>query len=909
MSTRRNKKKNKQPLKAALSGTEKTMLETKVRQIEKEMTEPTKMKIFGKIKNEVRWKNHRPDVLIKAIEKYMIAEEPKKKRNKSKTPSNQTNEPSTNLEHLNNPNRQFESFVFGGNTQPNTTNPSTANQMNGGNKTPYKIIDYAAGKKTNDRKRTFNEMNSENSNSGNTNKPETVYVDSTEGKRDLLHYANHSQKAREQLDEIIKDKLAEKHGKKRRRMNNSEDVASSDPIAAASNTSWEIVYTEETLSSVGGTDQIDDKLHDLIVSMQCDVWRFLGVSPPRSVLLHGPPGSGKTLLAHALAGECGVGLIKVSAPELVAGLSGQSEAKIRSLFESAVVNEPCIVFIDEIDVIANKRENAQRQMESRIVAQLLTCLDDIARQAMEKRVMFIAATNRPDSIDNALRRGDRFDYELTMGIPDMNARLKILKIITKNMKLEEEFDYVAIAKQTNGFVGADLKALTKTAGIVGVKRILKELDPFHDPRNNGTNSKEASDHSSSPHDDEHEDEEDEQEDKDQDEGKEASNHVNSSHDNEREDEEDEQEEKEEDEGTGDEEDEHAIDPKAALLARYKRIKLTEMQMRGHCIMESDFESALKTVEPSSRREGFATIPDVSWEDIGALADIQKELTLKITYRIKHKEIFSKLQIEDACGVILFGPPGCGKTLLAKAIAAASGASFISIKGPELLNKYVGESERAIRTVFERARSSPPCIVFFDELDALAPKREGGLDDIGGGGSGNNVSSRVVNQLLTELDGVKDRGEIFVIGATNRYDIIDTALIRPGRLGTKIYVGLPDEEGRYEILKAHTRNKPLKEAVDLRLIAAHAKCARFSGADLASLVEEAAMNVIKRRLNFDNLDEMGNEKDGAQRSVVKQDDELCLSMTDFFKALDVIKPSITEMQAQEYELMAKRCAHD
>ena len=273
---------------------------------------------------------------------------------------------------------------------------------------------------------------------------------------------------------------------------------------------------------------------------------------------------------------------QASAPELVAGLSGQSEAKIRSLFESALANEPCVVFIDEIDVIASKRENAQRAMESRIVAQLLTCLDDIAQQAMTKKVLFIAATNRPDTIDSALRRGDRFDYELTMGIPDKFARLKILKIITKNMRLEEDFDHNSIAEQTNGFVGADLKALTKTAGIIGIKRILKELDPFHDKCD-----------------------------------------VDGA------------------DGDGEDEDAYKVPP-------YDRVELNEVQLRGHHIMESDFESALKTVEPSSRREGFATIPDVEWEDIGALEHIRNELTLQITARIKYREMFQVFSLCIIC---------------------------------------------------------------------------------------------------------------------------------------------------------------------------------------------------------------------------------------------------------------------
>jgi len=427
----------------------------------------------------------------------------------------------------------------------------------------------------------------------------------------------------------------------------------------------------------------------------------LGVEPPRGVLLRGPPGTGKTLLAHAIAGQLGVSFLKVSAPEIVSGMSGESEQKLRELFAAASDAAPAILFIDEIDAIAPKRDGGganARGMEKRIVAQMLTCMDALApgNNANGKAVMVLGATNRPDSLDSALRRAGRFDREIILGVPDEAARVRILKVMTSRMRLDGNFDFKVIAKKTPGYVGADIRSLTKEAAVIAINRIFKDLLVC-----------ESSDASSN---------------------EKASGVITA-------------------------------------------VPLSSEQLEPLSVTMTDFLEAVQRVQPSSKREGFATVPDVTWKDIGALESIREELTLSVLEPISNPERFQELGLPLPAGVLLYGPPGCGKTLLAKAIANESGANFISVKGPELLDKYVGESERAVRQVFERARASSPCIIFFDELDSLCPKRG---SDSGGGG----VSERVVNQLLTEMDGLESRRSVFVIAATNRPELIDPAMMRP-----------------------------------------------------------------------------------------------------------------------------------
>jgi len=495
-----------------------------------------------------------------------------------------------------------------------------------------------------------------------------------------------------------------------------------------------------------------------------EVYRHLGVDPPRGILLHGPPGCGKSMLADAIAGELGVPYFRLAATEVVSGMSGESEKKLREMFAEAKECAPSLIFLDEIDAITSKREFANKDMERRIVTQLLACMDDISLEATGgKPVIVLGATNRPDSLDSALRRAGRFDRELEMGAPDQPARKLILQALSSRLRLSGDIDFETLSRKTAGYVGADLAALTTTAATSSVHRIgttvLSKRDEGHEMEMDGDETK---DRSSKP--------------------------------------------------------------------------LSEAELESLSITMEDFLTALDKVQPSSLREGFTTVPDVSWSDIGALSEIRQELMMAVVEPVRDPERFSRLGLSSPAGVLLYGPPGCGKTLLAKATARESGANFISVKGPELLNKFVGESERSVRKVFQRARASAPCIVFFDELDALAPRR---------GNSDSSSSERVVNQLLTELDGITTRKQVFVIAATNRPDIIDPAMLRPGRLDKLLYVPLPSETERVSILKAASKNTPLHEGIDLEAIAKSSSCDGFSGADLAALVREAAVDALRQ----------------------------------------------------------------
>ncbi|KAL7259432.1 hypothetical protein ACSBR1_005352 [Camellia fascicularis] len=463
--------------------------------------------------------------------------------------------------------------------------------------------------------------------------------------------------------------------------------------------------------------------------------RWLGVRPMAGILLHGPPGCGKTKLAHAIANETGVPFYKISATELVSGVSGASEENIRDLFIKAYRTAPSIVFIDEIDAIASKRENLQREMERRIVTQLMTCTDESHRL-----VQLADANTNAESV------------------PDENARVEILFALTRNLRLEGAFDLVKIARSTPGFVGADLAALANKAGNLAMKRII---------------DRRKSDLSGEPTDVDHTED-------------------------------------------------------------WWRHPWLPEEMENLSITMADFEEAAKMVQPSSRREGFSAIPNVKCEDVRGLHLLRKEFDRYIVRRIKYPEDYEGFRVDLETGFLLYGPPGCGKTLIAKAVANEAGANFIHIKGPELLNKYVGESELAIRTIFSRARTCAPCILLFDEVDALTTKR---------GKEGGWVVERLLNQLLIQLDGADQRRGVYVISATNRPEVMDRAVLRPGRFGKLLYVPLPSPDERGLILKALARKKPIDASVDLIAIGSDEACENLSGADLSALVQLYCVNFI------------------------------------------------------------------
>ncbi len=502
-----------------------------------------------------------------------------------------------------------------------------------------------------------------------------------------------------------------------------------------------------TYEDIGGIGPAIQKVREMIELplRHPELFARLGIEPPSGVLLHGPPGTGKTLLARAVANESGANFYSISGPEVFSKWYGQTEQNLRKIFEEAEKNAPSIIFIDEIDAIAPKREEVTGEVEKRAVSQLLTLMDGLRKRG---KVIVIAATNRPDSLDPALRRPGRFDREIEIGVPDKQGRKEILQIHTRKMPLDKDVNLDELAEITYGYVGADLEALAKEAAMHALRRLLPKIKW-----------------------------------------------------------------KEEE-------------------------KLPKEVLEKLVVTKKDFEEALKVVEPSAMREVLVEVPNVKWSYIGGLDDVKQQLKEAIEWPLKMPEKFKKMGINPPKGILLYGPPGCGKTLLAKAVATESNANFISVKGPELLSKWVGESEKRIRELFRRAKQVAPAIIFFDEIDALAPKR--------GRSASDTVSEKIVSQLLTEMSGIEDMEGVVVLAATNRPDMIDPALLRPGRFDRQILVLPPDEKTRLKILEIKTKKMPLAKGVDLKELAK--KTEGYSGADLEALVREAGMFALRENAN-------------------------------------------------------------
>ena len=605
-----------------------------------------------------------------------------------------------------------------------------------------------------------------------------------------------------------------------------------------------------TYEDIGGLKDVIQKVREMIELplKHPEIFEKLGIEPPKGVLLYGPPGTGKTLLAKAVANEANAHFIAINGPEIMSKYYGESEERLREVFKEAEENAPAIIFIDEIDAIAPKREETHGEVEKRVVSQLLTLMDGLKSRG---KVIVIGATNRPDAIDPALRRPGRFDRELEVGVPDKQGRKEILQIHTRGMPIEPEFrrDRVieileelernetyrdaaekAIAKVkkaeseeeikkalrevderlydevkaklidalleelaevTHGFVGADLAALAREAAMAALRRLIKD-------------------------------------------------------------------------GKIDFEAEHI--PKEVL----EELKVTRR----------DFYEALKMVEPSALREVLLEVPNVHWDDVGGLEDVKEELREAVEWPLKYPEAFAGLGINPPKGILLYGPPGTGKTLLAKAVANESEANFIAIKGPEVLSKWVGESEKNIREIFRKARQAAPTVIFIDEIDAIAPRR---------GTDVNRVTDRLINQLLTEMDGIQENSGVVVIGATNRPDIIDPALLRPGRFDRLILVPAPDEKARLEIFKVHTRKVPLAEDVNLEELAKRTE--GYTGADIEAVVREAAMLAMRRALQ-EGIIKPGMKADEIRRKVK-------VTMKDFEEALKKIGPSVSKETMEYY----------
>jgi transitional endoplasmic reticulum ATPase len=501
---------------------------------------------------------------------------------------------------------------------------------------------------------------------------------------------------------------------------------------------------------IGGLKEEVKKVREMIEIplKRPELFEKLGIAPPKGVLMHGPPGTGKTLLAKAVASESDAHFIAINGPEIMSKYVGGSEENLREYFEEAEENSPSIIFIDELDAIAPKREETNGETERRTVAQLLTLMDGLKSRG---QVVVIGATNRPDSLDPALRRPGRFDREIEIGVPDSEERKEVLEIHTRNMPLADDVDLDKIANTTHGFVGADLESLCKEAAMRVVRRILPEIQ----------NDEEI--------------------------------------------------------------------PKEVM----EKIVVTG----------NDFKNAQKEIQPSALREVLVQIPDIKWDDVGGLEDVKQELKEAVEWPLKHPETFKRLGIRPPKGTLLYGIPGTGKTLLAKAVASESEANFISVKGPELLSKWVGESEKGVREVFRKAKQAAPTVIFFDEIDAIASTRSGNDTDSG-------VTKRVVNQLLTEMDGLEELQDVAIIAATNRPDILDAGLMRPGRFDRHIQVKEPDEEARLSIFKVHTKDMPLAKDVDLKKLAKNTE--GYVGADIEAVCREAAMLTLRNNLEANEI---------------------------------------------------------
>ena len=534
-----------------------------------------------------------------------------------------------------------------------------------------------------------------------------------------------------------------------------------------------------TYDDLGGLKNEVQKIREMVElpMRHPELFEKIGIDAPKGVLLYGPPGTGKTLLAKAVAGETSANFITFNGPEIMGKYYGESEQKIRDIFKQAQENSPSIIFIDEIDSIAPKRDTVTGEVEKRIVSQLLTLMDGIKSRG---KIVVIAATNRPDSIDPALRRPGRFDREIEIGVPNQDARQDILQIHMRGMPVDPQVNVKQVAKITHGFVGADLEILAKEAAMKSLRRVLPEID----------------------------------------------------------------------------------------LNKDKEVSLTILQKI--VITEKDFRDALKEVKPSALRDVLVHVPNITWDDIGGLDSLKQDLKESIEWPSKHKDAFDYIGIRAPKGILLYGPPGTGKTLVAKAIANMADTNFISVKGPELLSKWVGESEKGIREIFRKARQAAPCIIFFDEIDALIPKRQNS-------DSNSHVTENIVSQILTEMDGLEELQDVIVIGATNRLDILDPALLRPGRFDKIIEVPKPDKLSRKHIFKIYTKDKPISDNVDLEKLATITK--GQSGAEIESIVNKAALSSLRRYVS------------GTSQNIK----QIKIMQDDLIAAINLVTPTIQKKE--------------